>query len=66
MSHFLTGVAGLVRDECRTSMLYDDMTLARLMVHTQSIEEYKHWRMTRSFKSSGASDQGHPRYKKRA
>ena len=33
MSHVLTGVANLVREECRTTMLHDDMTLARLMVN---------------------------------
>ena len=41
MSHFVTGVADLVREECRTAMLHDDMTLARLMVYAQSIEESK-------------------------
>ena len=30
MSHFVMGVADLVREECRTSMLHDDMSLARL------------------------------------
>ena len=31
MSRFVTGVADLVKEECHTSMLYDDMTLSRLM-----------------------------------
>ena len=35
MSHFVTGVADLVREECRTAMLHDDMTLSRLMVYAQ-------------------------------
>ena len=39
MSHFVTGVADSVVEECCTAMLHDDMTLARLMVYAQSIEE---------------------------
>ena len=35
MSHFVTGVADLVVEECRTTILHDDMTLARLMVYEQ-------------------------------
>ena len=41
------------------------MTLARLMVYAQSIEESKLKRMTRSLKRSGVSDQGKPRFMKR-
>ena len=33
MSHFVIGVADLVREKCRTTILHDDMTLARLMVY---------------------------------
>ena len=35
MSKFMMGVTDLVREECRTAMLYNDMTLARLMVYAQ-------------------------------
>ena len=38
MSHFVTGVVDLGRDECRKAMLHDDITLARLIVYAQSIE----------------------------
>ena len=31
MTHFVMGVANLMREECRMEMLHDDMTLARLM-----------------------------------
>ena len=44
-------------------MLHDDMTLARLMVYAQSIEESKLRRMSRSLKRSGASDQEQTRFK---
>ena len=37
MSHFMTGVADIVREEYRTTMLQDDVTLYRLMVYEQSI-----------------------------
>ena len=66
MSRFLTGVADLVREECRTEMRHDDMTLSRLMVYAQLIKESKLGRITRNFKRSGSSDQGQLRFKKRA
>ena len=66
ISFLVTGVADIVREECRTTILHDDMTLDRLKVYSQSIEESKHMRMARSFKRSGFSDQRQPRFKKRA
>ena len=66
MSFFVTGIVVLVREECRTTMLHDDMTLDRLKVYSQSIEESKHMRMARSFKRSGFSKKGQPRIMKRA
>ena len=53
MSRFVFEVADLVREEFRTSMLHDDMTLARLMVYAQSIEESKLGRISRNMKRSG-------------
>ena len=38
MSCFAMGVANLVREECRTTRLYDDMALSRLMLYALSIE----------------------------
>ena len=52
MSSFLTGVADLLREECRTTMLHDDMALARFMLYAQSIEESKLGRIARNLKKS--------------
>ena len=64
MSRFVMRVDDFLVEECRTTM-FDDITLARLMVYAQSIEESKLKRMTRSLKRSGVSDQGKPRFMKR-
>ena len=52
ISHFLAGVVDLEREEYRTAMLHDDMTLARLMAFAQSIKESKLRRMDRNLKRS--------------
>ena len=49
MSRFVTGVADLVRE----AMLHDDITLARLLVYTQSTKESKLGRNSRTLKMSG-------------
>ena len=59
MSHFVMGVADLVVEECRTAMLHYDMTLDRLMVYAQSIEESKLRRMARNLKRGGSNDHEH-------
>ena len=61
---FMIGVEILVREEYGTTILHDDMTLARLMVYDQSIEESKHKRMTRNIKRSGLCDQDQPTFKR--
>ena len=33
LSYFVMGVTDLAREECRTTMLHDDITLASLMVY---------------------------------
>ena len=65
MIRFVTGVADLVVEECHTTMLHNDMTLARLLVYAQSIEDSKLRWMARSLKRSGASDQEQTRFKKK-
>ena len=57
MSRFVTGVANLLREECRTVMLHDDVTLSRLMVYDQSIKESKLGCIDKNMKRSGSSDQ---------
>ena len=52
MSLFVTEVANLVREECRTTMLLDDMAQVRLIVYSQSIEEYNYGRSARNYKRS--------------
>ncbi|TMX01318.1 hypothetical protein EJD97_024722 [Solanum chilense] len=66
MSHFVTGVTDLVKEEYRTTMLHDDMTVARLMVYAKSIEESKLKRMATNLKRVGYSDHEQTRVKNRA
>ena len=41
MIMFVTGVTNLVKEECHTIMIHNDMDISRLMVYAQSIEESK-------------------------
>ena len=41
MIRFVIGVADLVKEVCHTTMLHNEMDLARLMVCVQSIEKSK-------------------------
>ena len=59
----MKGVADLVVEECRTTIVHNDMTLSRFMVYAQSIEEPKHRRTARSLKMSGSSNQEQTRFK---
>ncbi|XP_015054764.1 uncharacterized protein LOC107001110 [Solanum pennellii] len=63
MTRFVTGVADLVKEECRTAILLGDMNLYRLMVYAQSIEESKLNRISKNLKiidqgEGGSSSQG--------
>ena len=66
MSSFVTGVADLVKEKCRMTMLHDDMNLSRIMVYSQSIEESKLNRINRNLKRSGTSEQNQSGFNKRA
>ena len=50
MSRFVMDFTNLVREECPTTMLYDDINLDRLIVYAQSIQESKHKRISRNLK----------------
>ena len=39
MSKFVTGVSEYLEEECRASILHENMDHARLMVHAQQVEE---------------------------
>ena len=39
MSHYLTGVSEEHEEECRASMLHDNMDISRLMVHDQQVKK---------------------------
>ena len=62
----MTGVADIVMEEYRNTMLHDDMILDILTAYGQSIEESKVKRMARSLKRSGANDQVQKRFENRA
>ena len=62
----MTCVADIVREEFCTDILLDDMTLSRLMLYDQSIEESTLKRMARNLKRSRSIVQDQPRPKKRA
>ena len=66
MSRFVTGVSDLVKEECHTAMLHNDMNISRLIVYAQSIEESKLKRMNRNVKRGRSDEQSQPRFKKRA
>ena len=37
MSHFLTGVSDDLVEECHSAMLYDNMNISCIMVHSQQV-----------------------------
>ncbi|XP_049348188.1 uncharacterized protein LOC125812755 [Solanum verrucosum] len=61
MSRFVTGVYDQVKEQCRTTMLHDDMNISRLVVYAQSIKESKLKRVNRGLKRGGSDEQGQPR-----
>ncbi|XP_010324939.1 uncharacterized protein [Solanum lycopersicum] len=65
MNRFVTGVADLVEEQCRTTMLHSDMNISRLMVYAKSNEESKLSRISMNLKRGGSNDKFQPRFKKR-
>ena len=66
MSTFVLGVVDLVKEQCCTTMLHNDMNLSRFMVYAHSIEESKLSNISRNLKRSGSNEQNKLRFKKRA
>ena len=66
MNEFVTRINNPVTEECRTLILHDDTTLARLMVYAQSAEDSKLKRMSKNMKRSCSRDQDQTRFKKRS
>ena len=65
MSRFVTIIADRVKEEYRTTILYDDLTLSRLIVYAQSIEKSKLSRIEKNFMRGGSTEQNQSRFKKR-
>ncbi|XP_049354777.1 uncharacterized protein LOC125819378 [Solanum verrucosum] len=65
MNRFVTGISDLVKEECHTAILHEDMNISRLMVYAQSIEESKLNRMNRDLKKGRLNEKDQPRFKKR-
>ena len=57
MRMFLKGFNGNLEEECRSTMLYDNMDLSRLMVHVQQVEESQKERGTRDARRPKPHDQ---------
>ena len=66
ISWFLTGVTNLLKEECHTGKLHNDMRLSRLMVFAEYIEEYNLKRITRNMNRGKVKEQNHLRFKKMA
>ncbi|XP_049391595.1 uncharacterized protein LOC125856037 [Solanum stenotomum] len=59
-------MSDLVEEECRTTILHDDMNISRLMVFSEKIEEFKIKNNNSEIKRTRSDGQGQPRFKKRA
>ncbi|XP_069146972.1 uncharacterized protein [Solanum lycopersicum] len=75
MSHYVTSVSEELEEECRATMIHDNMNLSRLMVHAQQVEKSRLRKRNREVKKaksfeSGSSKskldvQDKPKFKKR-
>ena len=74
MSHFVIGWSKNLVEECRSSMLHDDMNISLPMVHAQEVEETRLRRKNREAKKARSYEGGYskgrldikdkPRFKK--
>ena len=75
MSQFVMGVSDDLQEDCRSSMLHDNMNISRLMVYERRVEEAKSKRKSTYAKNARSFDGGYsknrlevqdkPRFKKR-
>ncbi|KAK4721400.1 hypothetical protein R3W88_011633 [Solanum pinnatisectum] len=66
MSRFVIGIYDLVKEECHTTMLNNDMNISRLMVYAQSIKDSKLKGVNQDLKRGRPNEQGQPRLEKGA
>lgn len=55
---FVMGVSSLVEQECRTSMLHNDMYISSLIIFFQQIEDTKFYKINKEAKRDKDVDQG--------
>ncbi|TMW89238.1 hypothetical protein EJD97_017461, partial [Solanum chilense] len=63
MNRFVTGVTDDLKEECHSAMLHDNITISRLMVHDQQVEEARSKRKSRDAKSARSFDCGSSNWK---
>ncbi|XP_069144345.1 uncharacterized protein [Solanum lycopersicum] len=54
MNRFVKGVSNDLMEDCRTAMLHDNMSISRLMLHAQQVEESRLKMKNRGFKREKA------------
>ena len=65
MNNFVMEVSSLMKEDCCTAMLHNDMDICRLMVYAQQIEESKLRKMNRDGKRHRSNEPSQPKSKKR-
>ena len=66
MIRFVIGGSDIMKHDFHTTMLHGDMTLSRLLVYAESIEESKHGSRRRDSKRGRADEQVQPKFNKRS
>ena len=57
-SHFVTGVLDDLKEECRSSMLHDNMNISHLILYSQQVEETRVKRKSRDANKARSYDGG--------
>ncbi|XP_049367134.1 uncharacterized protein LOC125832019 [Solanum verrucosum] len=66
MSKFVTGMSSLVRKECCSAMLHDNMNISHFMVYAQQMESEKLLGNNREMKRARSDEQEQPRSQMRS